>query len=114
MRSLQETSKNSTDYQTEMDAYVGWVLHVQSLPDPNGQDVRTEPKFTLPDGQVYTGGWCRPQNDGPGLRAISLMIYANTLIAAGKMDYVKKYLWTGSSSVYNGGAIKVRFLLILF
>ena len=61
---------------------------------------------------MTSAGWCRPQNDGPGLRAITLMIYANTLIANGQMDYVKKFLWTGSSS-YNGGAIKVRTLLFI-
>ena len=40
------------------------------------------------------------------LRATSLIIAANSLIAAGESDYVKQYLWTGDSSVYNGGAIK--------
>lgn len=52
-------------------------------------------------------GWCRPQNDGPGLRAYSLMLYAQALIAAGRADYVTQYLWTGSGDK-NGGAIKVR------
>ena len=56
MRSLQETSKNISEYQTQMEAYVGWVLHVQSLADPNGIDIRTEPKFNLPDGSVFTSG----------------------------------------------------------
>jgi len=36
--------------------------------DPNGIDIRTEPKFNLPNGDVFTDPWCRPQNDGPGLR----------------------------------------------
>ena len=31
-------------------------------------------------GQVYTGAWCRPQNDGPGLQAITLMSFANQLM----------------------------------
>ena len=34
------------------------------------------------------------------------MIAAQSLMDAGETDYVKKYLWTGSSSSYNGGAIK--------
>ena len=29
-------------------------------------DVRIEPKFYIPDGKPYDGGWCRPQTDGPG------------------------------------------------
>eukprot|EP00929_Paragymnodinium_shiwhaense_P040513 TRINITY_DN2114_c0_g1_i2.p1 TRINITY_DN2114_c0_g1~~TRINITY_DN2114_c0_g1_i2.p1 ORF type:complete len:319 (+),score=91.45 TRINITY_DN2114_c0_g1_i2:1-957(+) len=35
-----------------------------------------EPKFLIPSGKPFPGGWCRPQNDGPGLRAITLMAYA--------------------------------------
>lgn len=88
-----------------MKAYVQWVLRVQNEPDPNGIDVRTEPKFFLPDGGVYTGGWCRPQTDGPALRSATLIRFANILIENGQEDYVKQYLWTGSSA-YNGGAIK--------
>lgn len=91
--------------QTNMDAYVQWVLRVQGESDPNNIDVRIEPKFNLPNGDPYTGGWCRPQTDGPGLRATTLSLYADVLIAAGRTDLVKQYLWTGSSS-YNGGAVK--------
>eukprot|EP00604_Paraphysomonas_vestita_P001615 CAMPEP_0174822320 /NCGR_PEP_ID=MMETSP1107-20130205/14978_1 /TAXON_ID=36770 /ORGANISM="Paraphysomonas vestita, Strain GFlagA" /LENGTH=338 /DNA_ID=CAMNT_0016040921 /DNA_START=553 /DNA_END=1566 /DNA_ORIENTATION=+ len=89
-----------------MKTFVNWVLHTQSESDPNGQDVRTEPKFELPNGEVFTGSWCRPQNDGPGLQATTLMMFADTLIANGQSDYVKQYLWTGDSNVYYGGAIK--------
>ena len=88
--------------QTNMDAYVQWVLKVQSESDPNNIDVKIEPKFNLPNGDPYTGGWCRPQTDAPGLRATTLSLYANVLIAAGHTDVVQRYLWTG-----NGGAIKV-------
>jgi len=65
----------------KMDAYVGWVkkLHDQPSPDANGIDIREEVKFTLPDQGVYTGGWCRPQNDGAPLRAITLMNYCKIL-----------------------------------
>jgi hypothetical protein len=38
-------------------AYVGWVKKVQNQADPNSIDVRIEPKFTIPDGKPYTGGW---------------------------------------------------------
>lgn len=34
------------------------------------------------------------------------MMFADTLMANGQTDYVKKYLWTGDSNVYMGGAIK--------
>ena len=106
MNALQLVTQFST-YNPLMQSYISWVLNVQNEPDPNGIDVRTEPKYFLPYGAVYTGGWCRPQTDGPGLRATTLITYANNLLAQSQnnMDYIRQYLWTGSSS-YNGGAIK--------
>ncbi len=53
---------------------------------------------------MFTGGWCRPQNDGPGLRAITLVHYAQELIAAGNKAYVQQNLFGPSAP--NGGAIK--------
>ena len=88
-----------------MKSYVNWVLRVQNEPDPNGIDIRVEPKFELPNGQVYTGGWCRPQTDGPGLRSATLIMFANMLLDAGQQDYVRQFLWTNDQS-YNGGAIR--------
>lgn len=106
MRSFQETNPgNFSSIETTVKAYTQWVLKVQNEADPNSIDVRTEPKFNLPEGDVFSGSWCRPQNDGPGLRATSLIIAANSLIASGQLSYVKQYMWTGSSA-YHGGAIK--------
>jgi len=45
---------------TEMEAYEGWVQHVQHVSDPNNIDVRVEPKFEIDSMTPYTGGWCRP------------------------------------------------------
>jgi len=106
MRCLQETSSSFGDYETILKSYTNWVLNVQSESDPNGIDVRTEPKFNLPNGDVYASGWCRPQNDGPGLRATSLMMFANSLLSHNESSYVSANLWTGSSSNKHGGAIK--------
>ena len=50
---------NDNDYNTcreVLQAYLGWVGKVQHKNDPNGIDVRIEPKFTIPDGEPYTGG----------------------------------------------------------
>jgi hypothetical protein len=44
--------------ETQLQAYVGWVRAEQFESDPNGIDVRGEPKFFLPDGAVYNGGAC--------------------------------------------------------
>jgi glucoamylase len=68
---------------SELEAYVGWVAKVQQKPDPNGIDVRVEPKFTIPDGEPYVGGWCRPQTDGPALRALALAQWGRIVAAQG-------------------------------
>ena len=60
-----------------MQSFVNWLTKTQNEYDPHGIDVIIEPKYDLPDGEVYNGGWCRPQDDGPGLDAITLMHYAN-------------------------------------
>jgi len=39
-----------------------------------------EPKF-YPNGTAFTGAWNRPQQDGPALRATTLIIYAKHLLA---------------------------------
>jgi len=108
MRCLQDTNPGEfSDIEATVKSYVQWVLGAQNQTDPNDQDVRTEPKFMLPDGEVFTDPWCRPQNDGPGLRATALMIAADSLIADGQSDYVKQNLWTGDASdSLHGGAIK--------
>ena len=85
--------------------YVQWVLKVQNQDDPHGIDIRTEPKYTIPDGKPFSGGWCRPQTDGPGLRAKTLSEYGLALLEAGKADFVKQNLWTGSEDKH-GGAVK--------
>lgn len=84
--------------------YVQWVLRVQNRVDPHGIDVRTEPKYLLPEGKVYPGGWCRPQTDGPALRATTLMRYAQSKACPNAS--ISEYLWTGSRSKWNGGAIQ--------
>ena len=53
--------------------YFEWIQKIQNEKDPNGIDVRIEPKYEIPSGQAYSGAWCRPQNDGPGLQAIALI-----------------------------------------
>jgi glucoamylase len=53
-----------------------------------------EPKYFI-DGSGYTGGWGRPQNDGPALRAISMIKFAKILLKEGYQDYVIKFLYHG-------------------
>jgi len=80
---------NDNDYdkvRVELDGYAAWVAKVQHKTDPNGIDVRIEPKFTIPDGEPYTGGWCRPQTDGPALRAMAMSKWGMILAETGKGD----------------------------
>jgi glucoamylase len=61
-----------------MKAYTNWVSKMQGL-EGTGVDAHTEPKWNIGNETPYSGGWCRPQTDGPGLRARALMRYASTL-----------------------------------
>ena len=76
--------------------YSHWVVGRQAMDDIHGIDVRTEPKYQIPSGAIFDGAWCRPQNDGPGLRATALMLFANKLLdgssASGK-SFATKTLW---------------------
>eukprot|EP00437_Effrenium_voratum_P038501 CAMPEP_0181469382 /NCGR_PEP_ID=MMETSP1110-20121109/37989_1 /TAXON_ID=174948 /ORGANISM="Symbiodinium sp., Strain CCMP421" /LENGTH=589 /DNA_ID=CAMNT_0023594285 /DNA_START=77 /DNA_END=1847 /DNA_ORIENTATION=+ len=102
---LLATAEKLADVDEHLQHYVQWVLKVQNQADPHGIDIRTEPKYTIPDGKPFEGAWCRPQTDGPGLRAKTLAEYGLALLDAGKGDFVKQNLWTGSDEKH-GGAVK--------
>ena len=54
------TYDNSTFSKKYADDYLKWIQLIKSKKDPINIDIKTEPKY----GNAYTGGWCRPQNDG--------------------------------------------------
>lgn len=66
-----------------------WISWVERSTDQDDQqvDIMVEPKYEIPSGTPFAGGWCRPQNDGPGLRAITLMAYAE------KKPSIKDRVW---------------------
>ena len=87
--------------------YVDWTHRLQQQDDPNpGQDIIGEPKFNL-DGSPYTGAWGRPQNDGPALRALALIRFANTLLNNNEVAYVRSHLYAGGLDPQTMGAIKI-------
>lgn len=91
-----------------MQAYTKWVNSLAGKTDPNSVDIHEEVKYDIPSGNVFEGGWCRPQNDGPGLRAIALIDYATALLAKDKSKIQSLNLWQTSSkdgAAGNGGAI---------
>ncbi|EEB87267.1 hypothetical protein MPER_15460, partial [Moniliophthora perniciosa FA553] len=51
-----------------------------------------EPKFNINE-TAFTGSWGRPQRDGPPLRAIALITWANYLVANNNRSYVTNTLW---------------------
>jgi glucoamylase len=63
----------------------------QNLPSLTGLG---EPKYTI-DGNGYNGPWGRPQNDGPALRAIASIKFANLLLRENETQYVLENLYTG-------------------
>ena len=88
MNAYLQSKGSLQEVEDKMDAWISWLERSQNQPDPNNIDILVEPKYLIPEGTPYTGGWCRPQNDGPGLRAITAMAYA-----ALKPD-VGKRIWT--------------------
>lgn len=48
-----------------------------------------EPKFNV-DGSAFVGPWGRPQNDGPALRAMTLIQFAKSLVQEGKVEDQKR------------------------
>jgi len=102
---MQINDFNLSTIQHNMDCYVNFVKSMQTKNDPNNLDIRVDVKYEIPSGDVFSGGWCRPQNDGPGLRALSLIKYADILAANGHSDMVDNTLWTGDNNKLHGGLI---------
>merc|ERR1719456_1946282 len=94
MNAYMQTASKLADVEEKMDSWLAWVERSGNQADPNGIDILTEPKFLIPSGKPFTGGWCRPQNDGPGLRAITLMALAkkNPGVAERAWSSVKREL----------------------
>lgn len=87
--------------------YVYWVQKVQHQVNPNiGQDILGEPKFYL-DGRPFDGQWGRPQNDGPALRALTLIRFAKTLLKENEQTFVEQHLYGNSLDPNTMGAIKM-------
>lgn len=59
MRTYMEVNDDYSTVRHKMESYTNWVAKLQTKQD-NNVDVRTEPKFNIPSGDPYTGGWCRP------------------------------------------------------
>jgi glucoamylase len=96
------------EYEHILKRFIDFIEKTLSFENPNGIDIRGEPKFNLPDGTVYNGPWARPQNDGTAICAIALILFASNLIKNNQRDYVNKKLWNKF-----GGIIKIQLDYVL-
>jgi len=100
-------STQEGQYKQNLYQYVTWTERLQHQPDPlPGQDILGEPKFYV-DGTPFSGEWGRPQNDGPALRASTLIRFAKQLLKNNESVYVKKHLYNSSMDHQSMGAIKI-------
>lgn len=113
IRTMVKTAHDYPDYSAlitkSLRSYVDWCMKVENAKTPNGINILVEPKFELPNVNVFTEPWCRPQNDAPGLKAIALIEYVNLLWDQGENetlnDLISEYLWTKSPWKNKGGII---------
>ena len=68
-----------------------WLEFETHLQDNSQSASLGEPKFHV-DGSVFTGPWGRPQNDGPALRALTMMSWAQHLLSGGNRQFVLEKL----------------------
>ncbi len=77
----------------ELRDYIVLTRRHQNMTNPSGGP--GEPKFNV-DGSIFDEPWGRPQNDGPALRAMSMIKIANMWLDQGHEDSVRALLWDGS------------------
>lgn len=87
--------------QSRIEAYAAAQAAVQGVSNPSGSLAADddddgaglgEPKFEA-DLSAFTDSWGRPQRDGPALRAISLMSYAEWLVDNGYASTAAHVVW---------------------
>jgi glucoamylase len=97
---LYVTSQNSQQKSTFLNTltqYVEFSRRNQLTPNLSGPADGLglgEPKFNV-DGSAFMGAWGRPQNDGPALRAVTLIRLANQLMNEGQASWVRSNLYDG-------------------
>jgi hypothetical protein len=82
--------------QVQIQNYIIAQAKLQGVSNPSGSlsdgTGLGEAKY-MADGSAYTGGWGRPQRDGPALRATALILYGNWLIANGYTSTASSIVW---------------------
>ncbi|EAU86023.1 glucoamylase [Coprinopsis cinerea okayama7 len=78
-----------------IDDFVAAQTILQGVTNPSGSPTTGglgEPKFHI-DLTAFTDGWGRPQHDGPPLRAIALINYANHLVDTNNATWAAQRVW---------------------
>lgn len=78
-----------------MEDYTMFSRRNQTTPNRSGgaDDMGVgEPKFNI-DGTAFDEPWGRPQNDGPALRVLALLGFADDLMMSGGENFVYQYLY---------------------
>lgn len=70
--------------------YINFEHQAQKQTSKNGE-VLGEPKYNI-DGSVWDGQWGRPQNDGPALRASTMIDIANIFMEEGQEKFIREFL----------------------
>jgi glucoamylase len=82
--------------QTQLQNYIVAQAKIQGVSNPAGSlsdgSGLGEAKYYV-DMSPYTGGWGRPQRDGPGLRAAVLIGYGNWLVDNGYTATAQSIIW---------------------
>ena len=82
--------------QTQIQNYVVSQAKLQGVSNPSGSLSNGaglgEAKYMV-DGSAYTGGWGRPQRDGPALRATVVANYGTWLVDNGYTATAQSVVW---------------------
>ncbi|KAH2454292.1 hypothetical protein KXW63_004420 [Aspergillus fumigatus] len=87
---------NLDGLETHIQDYISSQAVLQNVSNPSGRlsdgSGLGEPKFEV-NFNPYSGGWGRPQRDGPALRAITMLTYIRQLIQQGKQSVASNLIW---------------------
>ncbi|KAH7157095.1 putative glucoamylase GMY1 [Dactylonectria macrodidyma] len=90
------TNNYDAGLQTHIQQYIASQAKLQGVSNPSGSlsdgSGLGEAKYYV-DMSPYTGGWGRPQRDGPALRAIAITGYAKWLVNNGYSSTASNVLW---------------------
>jgi glucoamylase len=101
----QATADEKKRLRSYLDDYVRFEHKAQLQTSKNGEQTLGQPKYNI-DGTIWEGEWMRPQNDGPALRATTLIAIANVYSRENKQ--VDKQLITMITTDLNYVAAKWR------